>query len=469
MAANSLTIRSETDLLGSMKISNNAYYGIQTQRAMDNFQLSGKKLKQHPELIQALAQVKAACAQANNKQKLLDNDKTNAICSAAVKVVNGDYDDQFLIDMIQGGAGTSSNMNINEVLANVGLELMGHEKGQYALLHPNTDVNMSQSTNDVYPTAVRLSILLKQQKLLAEIKALVKSFSNKSEEFNDILKLARTQLQDAVPMTLGQEFKSFASTLGEDIKLISNTSKLLTEVNLGGTAVGTGINTQQGYGKLAIDTLTQLTNINFVPADDLVEASSDMGAFVIYSATLKRLALKLSKISNDLRLLSMGPRAGLSEINLPARQPGSSIMPGKVNPVIPEAVSQCAYQVMGNDLAISMSAEAGQLQLNAMEPLIAVNVLDSIELLTNAIHMFRTLCVDGITANSERCKDLLDNSLGLVTALNPYLGYEASTKVAKQALMSGDSVVDLIRQQNLLTEDQLLDILQPHKMTQPAA
>ncbi|MBU2971699.1 aspartate ammonia-lyase [Pseudoalteromonas sp. C2R02] len=469
MAANSLTMRSETDLLGSMQISNNAYYGIQTQRAMDNFQLSGKKLKQHPELIQALAQVKAACAQANNKQKLLDNDKTNAICSAAVKVVNGDYDDQFLIDMIQGGAGTSSNMNINEVLANVGLELMGHDKGQYALLHPNTDVNMSQSTNDVYPTAVRLSILLKQQKLLAEIKALVKSFSNKSDEFNDILKLARTQLQDAVPMTLGQEFKSFASTLGEDIKLISNTSKLLTEVNLGGTAVGTGINTQQGYGKLAIDTLTQLTNINFVPADDLVEASSDMGAFVIYSATLKRLALKLSKISNDLRLLSMGPRAGLSEINLPARQPGSSIMPGKVNPVIPEAVSQCAYQVMGNDLAISMSAEAGQLQLNAMEPLIAVNVLDSIELLTNAIHMFRTLCVDGITANSERCKDLLDNSLGLVTALNPYLGYEASTKVAKQALMSGDSVVDLIRQQNLLTEDQLLDILQPHKMTQPAA
>ena len=469
MAANSLTMRSETDLLGSMQISNNAYYGIQTQRAMDNFQLSGKKLKQHPELIQALAQVKAACAQANNKQKLLNNDKTNAICSAAVKVVNGDYDDQFLIDMIQGGAGTSSNMNINEVLANIGLELMGHEKGQYALLHPNTDVNMSQSTNDVYPTAVRLSILLKQQKLLAEIKALVKSFSNKSEGFNDILKLARTQLQDAVPMTLGQEFKSFASTLGEDIKLISNTSKLLTEVNLGGTAVGTGINTQQGYGKLAIDTLTQLTNISFVPADDLVEASSDMGAFVIYSATLKRLALKLSKISNDLRLLSMGPRAGLSEINLPARQPGSSIMPGKVNPVIPEAVSQCAYQVMGNDLAISMSAEAGQLQLNAMEPLIAVNVLDSIELLTNAILMFRTLCVDGITANSERCKDLLDNSLGLVTALNPYLGYEASTKVAKQALMSGDSVVDLIRQQNLLTEDQLVDILQPHKMTQPAA
>jgi len=469
MAANSLTMRSETDLLGSMQISNNAYYGIQTQRAMDNFQLSGKKLKQYPELIQALAQVKSACAQANNKQNLLDNDKTNAICNAAVKVVNGEYDDQFLIDMIQGGAGTSSNMNINEVLANVGLELMGHEKGQYALLHPNTDVNMSQSTNDVYPTAVRLSILLKQQNLLTEVKALADSFFNKSKEFSDILKLARTQLQDAVPMTLGQEFKSFSSTLREDIKLISNTSKLLTEVNLGGTAVGTGINTQQGYGKLAIDTLTQLTNINFVPAEDLVEASSDMGAFVIYSATLKRLALKLSKIANDLRLLSMGPRAGLSEINLPARQPGSSIMPGKVNPVIPEAVSQCAYQVMGNDLAISMSAEAGQLQLNAMEPLIAVNVLDSIALLTNAIHMFRTLCVDGITANSERCKYLLDNSLGLVTALNPYLGYEASTKVAKQALMSGDSVIDLIRQQNLLTEAQLIDILQPHKMTQPAA
>jgi aspartate ammonia-lyase len=412
--------------------------------------------------------VKSACATANNKQGLLNNNKTNAILNAANKIINKEYDNQFLIDMIQGGAGTSSNMNINEVIANIGLEYMGLEKGKYEQLHPNTDVNMSQSTNDIYPTAVRLSILLKQKQLLTEVTLLADSFLNKSVQFNDILKLARTQLHDAVPMTLGQEFKGFASTLREDVKLITNTSTLLTEINLGGTAVGTGINTQLGYGQLAIDALCQSTNISFITANDLVEASSDMGAFVIYSATLKRLALKLSKIANDLRLLSMGPRAGLSEINLPPRQPGSSIMPGKVNPVIPEAVSQCAYQVLGNDLAISMAAEAGQLQLNAMEPLIAVNILDSIALLTNAMHMFRTLCIDDITANSERCRDLLDNSLGLVTALNPYLGYEAATKVAKQALISGDSIINLIKQQNLLTQAQLDDILQPHKMTQPA-
>lgn len=463
----SSTVRIETDLLGNMELPQSTYYGIQTQRAINNFKLSKNKLNDYPELIQSLAFVKAACAKANHSQNLLDDDKYNAINFATKCIIAGEYDDYFPIDMIQGGAGTSSNMNINEVIANIALEYMGYKKGQYSIVHPNIHVNMSQSTNDVYPSAVRLSILLKQPILLDAIQQLADAFSNKGTAFKGILKLARTQLQDAVPMTLGQEFNSFAATLREDIKLIKSMGCLLTEINLGGTAVGTGINTQFGYSELAIDALASLTHIEFTPAEDFIEASSDMGAFVIYSATLKRLALKLSKISNDLRLLSMGPRGGLSEINLPARQPGSSIMPGKVNPVIPEAVSQCAYQVVGNDIAISMSAEAGQLQLNAMEPLIAVNLLDSISLLTNATTMLRELCIDGIEANEDRCRDLLDNSLGLVTALNPYLGYEVATQIAKEALSEGTSVLDLVRAKKLLTEQQLSKILHPSFMTKP--
>ncbi len=457
--------RIETDLLGSMPIDNLCYYGIQTQRAINNFQLSNNKLFSYPELIQALAYVKYACAQANNAQKILSDEKTVAICAAAERLILGEHHQAFAIDMIQGGAGTSSNMNANEVIANIALEHLGHQKGEYEYLHPNIDVNMSQSTNDVYPSAVRLAILLKQKKLMLALNGLVTSFADKGQQFDHILKLARTQLQDAVPMTLGQEFKGFSSTIKEDIKLLATISKLLTEINLGGTAVGTSINTQPGYGNLAITALQKLTNIDFSVAEDLVEASSDMGAFVIYSATLKRLALKLSKIANDLRLLSMGPKAGLSEISLPARQPGSSIMPGKVNPVIPEAVNQCAYQVVGNDMAITMAAEAGQLQLNAMEPLITVNILDSMDLLTNAITMFKNHCVDDIEANELRCRDLLDNSLGLITALNPYLGYEVTSKLAKMALISNRSVVELIKEQQLLTDGQLEDILQPSKMT----
>lgn len=461
------SVRSEKDLLGQLDIPKDRYFGIQTQRAIDNFKLTGKTLSLYPELIKSLAYIKSACAKANMKQGTLPDDKYQLIKQAAEKVVAGEFDQEFMVDMIQGGAGTSSNMNINEVIANVALEIAGHELGDYQQLHPNTDVNMSQSTNDVYPSSIRLAVLLKQRALLPELTKLISTFRQKSDEFSHILKLARTQLQDAVPMTLGQEFNGFASTLNEDLKLLSSTSKLLTEINLGGTAVGTGINTKKGYSDLAITSLTELTGINFVAAEDFVEASSDMGAFVIYSAALKRLAVKLSKIANDLRLLSMGPRAGLSEISLPARQPGSSIMPGKVNPVIPEAVSQAAYQVVGHDMAITMAAEAGQLQLNAMEPLIALNVLDSLTLLTNAITMFNDLCVSGIEANEQRCKDLLDGSLGLVTALNPYLGYEKSTAIAKEALMGSQSVVELVKQQNLLSEEQLNEILQPEKMTQP--
>jgi aspartate ammonia-lyase len=460
--------RLEDDLLGSMKINDKYLYGIQTQRAINNFQLSTNRLKDNPELITALALIKSACAQANLQQGLLSEEKASAIIAAAQQVSNGDFDDSFPIDMIQGGAGTSSNMNINEVLANIALTSMGYDKGSYKLMHPNSDINMSQSTNDVYPSAVRLAVLLKQKPLLDSIDNLAKSFDVKAQEFNGILKLARTQLQDAVPMTLGQEFKGFSSTLKEDIKLLGTMSVLLTEINLGGTAVGTGINTHRGYGQLAVTALNKMTDIDFTLADDLIEASSDMGGFVIYSATLKRLSIKLSKIANDLRLLSMGPRAGLGEINLPPRQPGSSIMPGKINPVIPEAVSQCAYQVIGNDMAVTMAAEAGQLQLNAMEPLIAANILQSISLLTNACTMFNDFCVKGITANESRCRDLLDNSLGLITALNPHLGYEVSSKIAQQALESGTTVVDLIKEQALLSDSQLTDIFQASKMTQPS-
>lgn len=459
--------RLEKDLLGAMEIPNDKYFGIQTQRAITNFPLTNKKLSQYPELIRALAYVKKACGQSNLSLNLLSDKKYQMIESAVSEIASGKFDEAFPIDMIQGGAGTSCNMNINEVVANLGLALSGHQKGDYKQLHPNTDVNMSQSTNDVYPTAIRLSILIKQQALLTNLEKIIDSLKTKAEAFNHILKLARTQLQDAVPMTLGQEFKGFASTLNEDLKLIKANSDLLTEVNLGGTAVGTGINTKKGYAELSVENLAKITGFPFTLAEDLIEASSDMGAFVIYSASLKRLAIKLSKIANDLRLLSMGPRAGLSEIRLPARQPGSSIMPGKVNPVIPEAVSQSAYQVIGYDTAITMAAEAGQLQLNAMEPLIAVNVLDALDLLTNAIDMFDRLCIQGIEANELRCKNLLDNSLGLVTALNPYLGYETATQIAQQALMSDRSVIDLIKEQALLSDEQIADILRPENMTQP--
>ena len=369
--------------------------------------------------------------------------------------------------MIQGGAGTSTNMNANEVIANIALEQMGHAKGEYSYLHPNNDVNMSQSTNDAYPTAVRLSILLKHGSLVKALASLRDAFSAKGDEFADVIKMGRTQLQDAVPMTLGQEFKSFASTLTEDIDRIAGLSELLKEINLGGTAIGTGINTDPEYAKLAVNNLSELSGFEFKRASDLVEASSDMGAFVLFSGMLKRLAVKLSKISNDLRLLSMGPRCGLAEINLPAQQPGSSIMPGKINPVIPEAMNQVAYQVIGNDLALTMGAEAGQLQLNAMEPLIAYNVLESMRMLTQAMNMLKNRCIRGITANRDRCQELVDQSIGIITAVVPYIGYENSTRIAKAALESGRGVLELIREEELMSEADLSDLLKPNNMISP--
>ncbi|RDE22465.1 aspartate ammonia-lyase [Motiliproteus coralliicola] len=459
--------RQEKDLLGEATVPDSAYYGIQTQRACKNFDLSGVTLQHFPQLVNAIAMVKLACAKANQQLGLLDDIHADAIEAAVGKILDGDHHDQFVVDMIQGGAGTSTNMNANEVIANVGLELLGHAKGEYQHLHPNNHVNMSQSTNDAYPTAVRLAVLLKHGDLVKALASLRDAFAAKAEEFSDVLKMGRTQLQDAVPMTLGQEFQSFASTLTEDIDRIAGLSELLKEINLGGTAIGTGINTDPEYARLAVGHLSELSGFEFKRASDLVEASSDMGAFVLFSGMLKRLAVKLSKISNDLRMLSMGPRCGLNEINLPAQQPGSSIMPGKINPVIPEAMNQVAYQVIGNDLAVTMAAEAGQLQLNAMEPLIAYNVLESIRMLTQAMDMLKNRCVRGITANRERCQELVDQSIGIVTAVNPYIGYENATRIAKTALQSGRGVLELIREEGLMSEEALADVLSPANMIRP--
>lgn len=457
-------VRIEKDLLGESEVPEHVYYGIQTQRARQNFDLSGVHLNNFPELVNALAMVKLACARTNNDLGLLEADKADAIEESVKLILNGKHHKDFVVDMIQGGAGTSTNMNANEVIANIGLELMGREKGDYAYLHPNNDVNQSQSTNDVYPTAVRLSILLTHDQLVASLSSLCRALTKKSKEFATVIKMGRTQLQDAVPMTLGQEFQAFASTLQEDVQRIGDLSKLLKEINLGGTAIGTGINTNAEYSPLVVKHLSEITGIEFALASDLIEASSDMGAFVLFSSMLKRLAIKLSKISNDLRLLSMGPRCGLAEIQLPAKQPGSSIMPGKINPVIPEAVSQVAYQVIGNDLAITFAAEAGQLQLNAMEPLIAYKVLESINLLTKSMAMFEEHCIKGIVANEDRCRELVNNSIGIITAISPYLGYDNATRIAKKALETGQGVVDLVLEESLMDEADLKKCLQPKNM-----
>lgn len=460
--------RLEKDLLGTLEVPAEAYYGIQTLRAVNNFRLSGVTLSHYPKLVVALAMVKQAAAEANYRLGYLPGDKYEAIVMACTKIINGEYHDQFVVDMIQGGAGTSTNMNANEVIANVALEVLGHGKGEYKYLHPNNDVNMAQSTNDAYPTAIRLGLLLGHDTLLSSLESLIESLSGKAVEFANVLKMGRTQLQDAVPMTLGQEFRAFATTLGEDLgKLKTIAPDLLTEVNLGGTAIGTGINADPGYQTLAVRSLAEISGQPLKPAADLIEATSDMGAFVLFSGMLKRLAVKLSKICNDLRLLSSGPRTGINEINLPARQPGSSIMPGKVNPVIPEAVNQVAFEVIGNDLALTLAAEGGQLQLNVMEPLIAYKIFDSIRLLKRAMDMLREHCIDGITANVDRCRELVEHSIGLVTALNPYIGYENSTRIARMALETGRGVLELVREENLLDEMTLADILRPENMIAP--
>lgn len=460
--------RLEHDSLGEMQVPAEAYYGVQTLRAIENFnEISGITISDHPYYVKALAMVKWAAAHANMSLGILDEKIGKAIKAACEEIIGGALVDQFPVDLVQGGAGTSTNMNINEVVANRALELMGHKKGEYKYCHPNDHVNLSQSTNDAYPTSFKLCFIFHNEDLVAELKKLIASFRAKGKEFDHILKMGRTQLQDAVPMTLGQEFEAFASTLEEEVDRLNQMARLFLEVNMGATAIGTGINTEPGYSEACVTALRIISGKEFVLAGNLVEATPDAGSSVMYSSAMKRLAVKLSKICNDLRLLSSGPRCGLNEINLPPMQPGSSIMPGKVNPVIPEVVNQICFNVIGNDLTITFAAEAGQLQLNVMEPIIVHATISSIRMLLKGMARLRTLCIDGITANEGHCRELVMGSIGIVTALNPTLGYENSARIAKRALKENRSVYDLVLEEELLTKDELDKLLKPELMIKP--
>jgi len=460
-------MRHEHDLIGERQVPHEYYYGIQTLRALENFNISGVPLSHFPRLIEALAMVKLAAAKANYELKLLPKQVADAIIHACRDILNGKYHTQFVVDMIQGGAGTSTNMNANEVIANRALEVMGYEKGKYEFCHPNNHVNLSQSTNDAYPTALKIAIINSNLQLINNLRELISSFEMKADEFGNILKMGRTQLQDAVPMTLGQEFEAYATTLAEEVDRLDQNARLFLEVNMGGTAIGTGINADPEYSEKVIYHLRDITGMDIILAPNLIEATQDTGSFVMYSSALKRLAIKLSKISNDLRLLSSGPRAGLNEINLPPMQPGSSIMPGKVNPVIPEVVNQVAFKVIGNDLTVTLAAEAGQLELNVMEPVIAQSVFESIEMLKNGIATLMHRCIDGITANEERLRTLVEQSIGLVTALNPVFGYETCTELAKEALEQDKGVYDLVLEKKLLSKEELDRFLAPENMIRP--
>jgi aspartate ammonia-lyase len=459
--------RIEHDLLGEREVPSEAYYGVHTLRALENFHISGIPLSTYPNMVRALACVKQACALANRELGLLDEPRANAIVRACEEVRAGKLHEHFAVDIVQGGAGTSTNMNANEVIANRALELLGHERGEYKFLHPLEQVNLSQSTNDVYPTAIKVALRFEIDALIEAMEVLRLSFAAKAAEFKDILKMGRTQLQDAVPMTLGQEFSTYAVMLEEDQQRLREAALLIQEINLGATAIGTGINAHPDYAALARKHLSEVTGIPYVTAGNLVEATQDAGAFVQLSGVLKRVAVKLSKICNDLRLLSSGPRAGLGEINLPAVQAGSSIMPGKVNPVIPEVVNQIAFLVIGNDVTVSFAAESGQLQLNAFEPIIAHSLFDSLIYLRNGCLTLSERCVKGITANLERLSEHMHRSIGIVTALNPIIGYENATSVAKEALSSGKSVAEVVLSRGLLTREQLDEILRPEVLTQP--
>ena len=461
--------RTEHDLLGDMELPADSWFGIQTQRAVDNFAITGVPISHFPAFVKALAMVKAAAARANSDLGLLTPNKAQAILAACDDIIGGRLHDAFVVDLIQGGAGTSTNMNANEVIANLALEKLGHPKGSYEHLHPNDDVNQSQSTNDAYPTAVCVGLQFAAEPLIEAIASLKSALEEKGSEFADVLKMGRTQMQDAVPMTLGQEFDAFAVNLGEDIDRIREACLLLCEVNLGGTAIGTGINTHPNYAALAVRYLADISGKPIIPATNLIEATSDMGAFVLFSGILKRLAIKLSKVANDLRLLSSGPRTGFGEIHLPPMQPGSSIMPGKVNPVIPEAVNQTAYQVIGNDLAVTMAAEAGQLQLNAMEPLIVYNLLSPIKMLDSACRMFEHRCIRGIRADRAQCQRHVERSIGIITALVPHIGYANSSRIAAQALHTGSTVRELVIGEGLLDAARLDALLSPQSMLAPRA
>jgi aspartate ammonia-lyase len=460
-------VRIEHDLLGDRAVPADVYYGIHTLRALENFPITGTPISIYPDLVVALACVKQAAAIANAELGLLDEERSTAIRLACEEIREGKLYEEFVVDVIQGGAGTSSNMNANEVICNRALERLGKAKGDYAALHPLDHVNMSQSTNDVYPTAVKLALQLGIRKLLAEMIFLRQAFEAKAAEFADVLKVGRTQLQDAVPMTLGQEFSTYAVMLGEDESRLSEAAGLIREINLGATAIGTGINAHPQYALLATRRLAEVSGIEFISAPNLVEATQDAGSFVQLSGVLKRIAVKLSKTCNDLRLLSSGPRAGIGEIALPAVQAGSSIMPGKVNPVIPEVVNQIAFEVIGNDITVTMAAEAGQLQLNAFEPIIAHSLFKSLQHLAAGCRTLGERCVKGITANRERARRLLDESTALVTALTPFIGYARATEIAQAALATSARVYDLVLEKQLMSREELDRLLSPEMLTKP--
>lgn len=461
-------MRIEKDLLGELEVPADAYYGIHTQRALNNFKISSGKLQDHPELIRGLVMVKKACALANLEKRILHPEIAAAIVKACDLILyEGRCMDQFPEDVFQGGAGTSANMNVNEVIANLALETMGLPKARYDVINPNDHVNKSQSTNDAYPSGFRIAVYTEVQTLRAVLKKLEDALNVKADEFSHVLKMGRTQLQDAVPMTVGQEFRAFAVLMHEENNYLDMVDQFLLELNLGATAIGTGLNTPPGFSEAAIRHLADISGLEVVPAENLIEATSDTGAYVSMHAAVKRTAMKLGMICNDLRLLSSGPRAGLNEINLPERQAGSSIMPAKVNPVIPEVVNQVGFKVMGNDVTITMAAEAGQLQLNVMEPVIAQCLFESISLLKNAIDTLRVLCIEGITVNEDVCFDYVMNSIGIVTYLNERIGHAAGDAVGKECARSGRSVREVVLEMGLMDEKELDEILSPENLMNP--
>ena len=457
----------ESDLLGAREIPANALYGVQTLRGIENFPISKFHLNEYPLFIKGLAFTKMAAAQANHELGLLTDEQANGIIVACQEIIDGKHHEHFPVDMIQGGAGTTTNMNANEVIANRALEIMGHNRGEYQYCSPNDHVNCAQSTNDAYPTAIHIGLYYSHQNLLPHLQMLIDSFDKKGNEFAHIIKMGRTQLEDAVPMTLGQTFHGFASILRDEIKHLNEAAADFLTVNMGATAIGTGICAEPGYAEKCVSALAKITNLPFTLSGDLVGATSDTSCMVGYAAALKRVAVKMNKNCNDLRLLASGPRCGLGEFNLPAMQPGSSIMPGKVNPVIPEVMNQICYKVIGNELCVTMAGEAAQMELNAMEPVMAQCCFESIDLMANGMDTLRTRCVDGIIANEEHCKANVHNSIGVVTALNPVIGYKNSTKIAKEAMATGRSVYDLVLEHDILSKEDLDTILSPENMIHP--
>jgi len=457
--------RLEHDLLGEKAVPADAYYGVQTARAMENFHISGVELRLYPNIIKAFAMVKLAAARANFDCGQFSAEILHGIEGACQEIIDGKLHDEFRLDVFQGGAGTSTNMNANEVIANRALELMGHAKGEYKHCSPHDHVNGSQSTNDAYPTSLHVGMLLGNVQLMASMKELIAAFRAKGKEFASIVKMGRTQLQDAVPMTLGQEFEAFAETLTGEVRTLEAMQNVLAETNMGATAIGTGLNAPEGYAQKCTDHLAKITGFPIHLAPDLIEATQDTQAFVLYSSCMKSLAIKLSKVCNDLRLLSSGPRCGFRDINLPAKQPGSTIMPGKVNPVIPEVVNMVCFRVIGSDITVTMAAEAGQLQLNVFEPVIAACIFEAQTMFINAARTLRMHCVDGITANADILKHYVEYSIGTVTALNPVIGYDKSTELAAEAMKTGRGILELIREKKVLTEEQIAKVLDPAAMT----